>query len=363
VTYNNGSTGTLENGLQAIALSPTSVNGNGLVLRGVQLHYQTPYTEGFNLILQYALTTTDSFEAGYVGSVSRHLEAFAGTNHPSQILPPGTPITPYIAFPDFAADASYDITAGASSYNSLQTKYEHRFSHGLTMLTGFTWARTLTDAGDALSDAGVGGYRAPSIAGIGFDRGLASFNINHSYVASGTYQLPVGRGKAFLGDLHGPSQLVLGGWATNGILTLNSGPPQVIGCQITTAADLGCYADTVPGVSHYRSGGPAHYYNPAGFTDPPVATAIGQSSLAPLGGSNTQVNGPGFRDLDFSIFKEFAVTENTSMQFRAEAFNLTNTPSFNLPSNTNFQDTANFGQSTSTRSNARELQFALKYYW
>ena len=71
----------------------------------------------------------------------------------------------------------------------------------------------------------------------------------------------------------------------------------------------------------------------------------------------------GFRDLDFSIFKEFGLTETTRLQFRAEAFNLTNTPSFNLPTNTNFQDTANFGQATSTRSYAREIQFALKYYW
>jgi len=94
-----------------------------------------------------------------------------------------------------------------------------------------------------------------------------------------------------------------------------------------------------------------------------VATAIVQSSLAPLGGSNTQVSGPGFKDLDFSIFKEVEVTETTRVQFRAEAFNVTNTPSFNLPSNTDFLDTANFGQSTSTRSNSREIQFALKYYW
>jgi hypothetical protein len=94
-----------------------------------------------------------------------------------------------------------------------------------------------------------------------------------------------------------------------------------------------------------------------------VATAIGQSSLAPLGGSNTQVNGPGFRAFDFSVFKEFGVTETTRIQFRAEAFNFTNTPSFNLPTNLNFQDTANFGQSTATRSSAREIQFALKYYW
>ena len=173
-----------------------------------------------------------------------------------------------------------------------------------------------------------------------------------------------------MGDLHGPAQLLLGGWLANGILTLNSGPPQYIPCQITTTASASaCYAVVIPGVSKYRSGGPAHYYNPAAFTDPPVATTIGNSNLAPLGGSNTQVNGPGYRDFDFSIFKEFGITETTRLQFRAEAFNLTNTPSFNLPTNNNYQDTANFGQSTTTRNsglntgNQRQIQFALKYYW
>ncbi len=362
--FPNGTYGTLENGLQGISLTPANVSGNGLQFRGVQLHYQTPYTEGFNLMLQYSLTVQDSIQAGYVGSVGRHFEAFSGTNNPSEILPPGTPITPYLAFPDFANGASYDETAGSSNYNSLQTKYEHRFSHGLSLLAGFTWARTLTDAGDLLSNGGVGGYRAPQITGISYDSGLASFNINRSYLTSGTYQLPIGAGKAFLGNLHGPAQMLLGGWITNGILTLNSGPPQYIPCQITTTATTGtCYANVVSGVSKYRSGGPAHYYNPTAFTDPPVATTIGNSNLAPLGGSNTQVNGPGFRDFDFSIFKEFPVTETTRLQFRAESFNLTNTPSFNLPSNQNYQDTLNFGESTTTRSNPREIQFALKYYW
>ncbi len=363
VTYSNGSTGTLENGLTAVQLDPTKVNASQLVLRGVQLHYQTPYTQGFNLMAQYQLTQQDSIEAGYVGSAARHLEAFAGTNLVSQILPPGTATTPYVAFPDFAQGSSYDITSGSSAYNSLQTKYEHRFSKGFQTLAGFTWAKTLSDAFDLLSNGGAGSYRAPAITGIGYDRGLASFDIRRSFVASGTYQLPVGKGKAFLGNLHGPADWALGGWVTNGILTLNSGPPQQIGCQISTTAGQGCYANIVPGVSRYRSGGPAHYYNPAAFTEPPVATAIGQSSLAPLGGQNTQVSGPGFKNLDFSIFKEVQITESQRIQFRAEAFNLTNTPSFNLPSNTDFLDTANFGQSTSTRSNARELQFALKYYW
>ncbi len=363
VIYPDGSTGTLENGLLGINLNPTEVNANQLVLRGVQLHYQTPYTQGYNFLVQYEPTSQDSVQFGYVGSTARHLEAFAGTNLVPEILPPGTPTTPYVAFPDFAQGSSYDITEGASSYNSLQTKYEHRFSHGLQVLAGFTWAKALSDAGDLLSDGGVGGYRAPAVTGIGYDRGLASFDIRDSFVASGTYQLPFGKGQPFLSNVNKPTDFFLGDWSTNFILTLNSGPPQLIGCQISTTAGLGCYADTIPGISRYRSGAPAHYYNPAAFAEPPVATAIGQGSLAPLGGSNTQVSGPGYKDFDFSIFKQFNVTEATYFQFRAESFNLTNSPSFNLPTNTDFLDTANFGQSTSTRSNSREIQFALKYYW
>jgi len=163
--------------------------------------------------------------------------------------------------------------------------------------------------------AAWGGYRAPQITGISYDRGLASFNIVNSFVASGHLSTPdrPGQGR-FWAISTGPLNYCLGGWVTNGILTLNSGPPQYIPCQITTTATTStCYADVVPGVSKYRSGGPAHYYNPAAFTDPPVATTIGTSDLAPLGGSNTQVNGPGFRDLDFSVFKEFGITETNAL--------------------------------------------------
>jgi len=90
-------------------------------------------------MLQYSVTPQDSVQAGYVGSVGRHIEAFAGTNNPSKILPPGTPITPYIAFPDFANGSSYDITAGSSSYNSLQTKYEHRLVTDCICLAVTPW--------------------------------------------------------------------------------------------------------------------------------------------------------------------------------------------------------------------------------
>ena len=78
------------------------------------------------------------------------------------------------------------------------------------------------------------------------------------------------------------------------------------------------------------------------------------------------MTGPPYRRLDFSIFKSFPVTESTRFEFRAESFNLTNTPNFSLPSTLNYLDLVNFGKITSTRdapNDARELQFALKFYW
>jgi hypothetical protein len=108
------------------------------------------------------------------------------------------------------------------------------------------------------------------------------------------------------------------------------------------------------------------FYNPAAFATPPSVAQVGQSTILPLGGGPTPVPGPPIRRLDFSVFKEFPVTERTHFEFRAESFNLTNTPSFALPGNLNYLNTAQFAQITSTRdapNDARELQFALKFYW
>lgn len=365
VTYTNGTTGTLENGLTGIPLDPLNVSYSGLALRGIQLHYQTPYTQGYNITLQYQLTQHDSVEAGYVGSQARHLEASEGQNNVTELLPSGTPLTGatnYIPFPDFGEGMPYFGTIGNSSYNSLQTKWVHQAGHGLDLLLGYTLGRATTDAGDSLSGGGVSGYRAPGIVGVKYDTGLAGFNITNAFVASGTYALPVGRGKDYFNNMNRVADLVLGGWSVNTILTLDSGQPQTIGSQVSTGSGFSAYADVVPGKSKYLHS--IHqYYNPAAFTDPPAVATIGQTSLAPLGGPNTQVNGPGYQDFDFSVFKSFTITEKQHAEFRAEAFNLTNTPSFNLPSNTDYKDNVNFGQISSTRSTARELQFAFKYYW
>jgi hypothetical protein len=370
VVFPNGTVATIANGLSSIPLDPSQVNAAGLNLRGIQLYYKTPYVQSYNLTLQYQLSSHDSFDAAYVASLSRHLETFAGSNLQSVLLPPGTNPQNYVPFQDFARNSSYADTIGTANYHALQTKYERRMAGGLNVLFSYTYSKTRTDAGDLLSGGGVAGFRAPGIPGWGIqkDTGLAPFDIRNAVSASGSYDLPVGKGRRFMSNPNRIAGFLLGNWSTNWILTLDDGQPQTISCTKTTGAGTNCYA-LYTGVDPYSGKhNVQQFYNPAAFADPPVVTQIGQTDFSPLGGGNTQVTGPPIRRLDFSIFKSFLLSETRRFEFRAESFNLTNTPTFAQPltANLNYLDTANFGRISSTRdapNDARELQFALKFYW
>jgi hypothetical protein len=304
---------------------------------------------------------------GYVASLGRHIESFIGTNLQNKILPPGQGLNPqnYVPFPIFARGSSFAATAGNSHYHALQSKYQRRLSKGLDTLVSYTWSKTLTNAGDLLSNGGAGGYRAVGILGIGDEMARASFDLKHALVISGNYDLPFGKGRALFGNINRFGEAIIGGWSTNFIYSYYSGQPQVIGCTIATTEGLGCNSLKVAGVSPYQDVRDAQGYrviwNPAAFTNPPRATAIGQTDLLPLGGGRMQLSGPPQRQIDLSIFKNFNITERYRLEFRSEMFNLTNTASFNIPTS-NFQS-AVFGRLDSQRNNPRQVQFALKLYF
>jgi len=162
----------------------------------------------------------------------------------------------------------------------------------------------------------------------------------------------------------GIQEAMLGGWDINWILALYSGQPQSIGCTIATTSGMGCYPLVVGDI--YANQNIDHFYNAAAFNNPPVATTIGQTDYSPLGGYLTPVTGPSFHKLDFSLFKQFPIKERYRLEFRAESFNLTNTPNFANPGSTNFSDANSFGKIYATRNSpndARQIQFALKFYW
>ncbi len=367
VKYADGNIASLERGLTSVPMDPRLVNGRFLSLRGIEFNYKTPYTQGYNFIVQHEVMKNTSLEVGYVASLGRHIETFMGSNHVMQILTPSSNPQLFIPWPDFARSASYASTNGMSHYHSMQNKFSRRFDNGLNFLMTYTWAKTLTNAGDLLNGGNVGGFRGQMIPGVGIkaDMALASFHINHAYTFNGSYELPFGKGRKLLAGAKGISQALFGGWSANWIGSLYSGQPQTIGCAVGTTAGAGCVAFQVPGEDKYV-GSVDRWYNSAAFRNPPVATQNGQSDYSPLGGQRTQVTGPGYAKLDYSMFKDFQLSERFRMQFRAESFNLTNTPAFANPGFTNFIDTRNFGRVTSTRNtpnDARQIQFALKMYF
>ena len=369
ITYPNGSSGTLENGLLPIPLTPADVTAEGLGLEGIQQGYKTPYSQEYNVSLQYQLTPNQTAQLGFVGNNSLHQETGPGLNENSEILPPGLNPQNYVAFPDFARGGSYITTDGNGYYYAWQATFERRFSEGLNLLANYTYSECRTDQANLLGIGNSPGFRAAYLPNFGIQGdytrcGDESPNIVH---LSGIYQLPVGRGRRFAQSASGVVDQVIGGWSLNAILTLQDGFPFSIGCPIGTTANFGCFALLVPGQNMYA--GPHNvnqWLNPAAFANPPAATTIGQSDYAPLGGAPGQFLSPGYHRLDVSLFKQFRTSEQTRLEFRAEFFNLTNTPQFANPAFTDFTNTSTFGQINSLRDGAndpRQIQFALKFYF
>ncbi|WP_263351806.1 TonB-dependent receptor [Acidicapsa acidisoli] len=394
---------TFESMYSCISFTPAAVDGQGLSLEGLQFNYQTPLTQSANVTAQYSLTHSLSAQVSYVITHGEHLQTGIGSNNVSALWPAGHSTTdPYpnneIPFPDFSQGQSYNATLGTSTYNGLQTKVEEQMSNGLQFLFAYTWAKTLSDAGDLLNGGSAGGYRAPNVVGygIGFDRGLADFDIRQVLHFSGGYQLPFGKDKQFLHNSNGLTNALVGGWSVNWIATLQGGQPMTMGCPSGTTAGTGCDVLNVPGQSqklgiHIVGGQPTWFGNPAAFNQPCQTTGTANNlSFIPgtpagciatqgtqvLGGYNTESTTPGFRRLDFSTFKAFQLTERFSLLFRAEFFNILNHPNFNAPgfggngvvsiaNSTNFTN-SNFGEIGSTRDapfDPRQIQFALKLYY
>ena len=368
ITADN-SIGLLENSFQNLSINPATVNVAGIPLNGFEYHWNTPYTQSQNFMLQYKVGSGSTLSVGYVGSSSRHVPILLSSNPVLTLLPPGTNSTPYVPYPNTAlAGGTYTTTQGSSNYQSLQTNFEKRFTNGLSLLANFTFAKILTNSRDPLEGA-IGGYRAPYLPGfgIGQDYALADFDVRRSLHVSGTYELPFGPGRTFASQSHGLLAQVIGGWNVNWILTIQDGQPFTVGCPNATSTGFGCNALRITGQDPYAgSHDVSHFVNAGAFANPSAVTRIGQSDVGPLGGSATQVTGPPFRRFDFSLFKQFKTSETTYLEFRVESFNLTNTPNFANPSSLNFLDTTSFGRITSTRDNPndpRQVQFGLKFYW
>ncbi|MCU1263367.1 MAG: TonB-dependent receptor, partial [Bryobacterales bacterium] len=170
-----------------------------------------------------------------------------------------------------------------------------------------------------------------------------------------TYELPFGKGKAYGASMNRAMDMVLGNWQTNGILTLHTGAPYTLRSNACQGVWNACRPDVVsgkdPNAAPANGRNPDHWFDISGVTTP-----------APLTGGNIGLqsnNAPATRTLDFSLFKDFRITERFKAQFRAESFNIANTAQYSAPDN-NLQD-ANFGKVTGTAPGSeRHIQFSLR---
>ena len=310
-------------------------------LRSIDLDTVIPYTQQWNATVQHQVGEM-SFTIAYVGSKGTKLQGQTDINQPV----PGTgPVAPRRDFPAFGAirqiQSRYD-----SNYHSLQISAERRFRSGLGYLVSYTWGKAI---GNVDSQFGT----PTDIRNIRRDRGPTGFSAPRRLVTSFMYDLPF---KANGGLNH-----VVGGWQINGILTMYDGFPM----RVTSPNTLNCCASYPDRIADGRL--PRSQQTLRRFFDVDAFARPGPQMFGNAG--RNILFGPGTKNLDFSIFKEFFFSENQQrrLQFRAEFFNLTNTPHFNNPT-TNI-GSANAGRVRSAASTItlqripRHIQFGLKLYF
>jgi hypothetical protein len=370
--FANRQQATLENGLLAASPDPNSPNfvANGLGLTAFQTPGRDSYTQQWNLSFQYELSQNQSLTLGYVGNGSRHALNSDNRNVVTEILPPGTDPLQHVPFRDFMRGSTYLASNGDAYYHGFEAAYERRFSNGINLLANYTRSECRRDYSNSLGiGEGFDNRGASLLPGFGLkkDYRYCGNDVPNLFHTSGIFQLPVGRGRRFGAGMAKVLDEIVGGWSTQWIFTLQDGFAFTIGCPTTTVAGLGCDANVVKGQNPYKHSGPhgiTQFLNPAAFANPPVATQIGQTDYSPLGGPPTQARGPGFSDLDFSVFKQFRTTEKTHVEFRGEFFNLVNHQNFsNSFASLDFTDKANFGRINGTRGTARQVQLGLKFYF
>jgi hypothetical protein len=262
---------------------------------------------------------------------------------------------------------------GTSSYNSMQLKLQKRFSNGLALLTHYTWSKALDTGGVGSGIAFADSTPVQNIYNLADERSLSDQDVPHRFVFTATYELPIGRGKTIAGDLPRALDFLIGGWQINGVYTRQSGTPlSIIGTNRLGIGNARMRASIHPGMDPHldrptardniRNGGV--WFNTFAFFNPdPRQPSTGpditnQYVLGSVSRTLGSVRRDGYRNLDFSLFKSFHVTEQVWFQFRLESFNVLNTVVFGTPE-TNV-DSTQFGKITTQSNTPRKVQVALR---
>lgn len=346
-------------------------------------HHPLGYVQSFSLDFQYELARGMVLEFGYTGTQSRKLLFGTGQQanqlHP-QLLSMGSQLDQPVPNPFFGVLAtgvlagrtvpqhrllrphphfvgvnlSGDTPGASASFNALVVRYHYQVSDSLNLLSTYQWSKAIDNASEwqgwEVSDTLRNFYDLRQ------DRSISAHDIPQSFVNALVYELPVGKGRKYLADLPAAANAVLGGWQVSTIVRLSHGLP----LGFTAPNALGAYGFQVqrPNVADLKAASvdkptPDRWFNTAAFTAPPAYTM----GNAPRWIPNIRF-GP-TKHADLAILKNFRWGERIKAQFRAEMFNMTNTPQFGRASTT--LGNPDFGRvSGTTNVGPRNVQLGLR---
>jgi hypothetical protein len=370
---------TIGNGFATIVANGFASDVEDLTLRGSDPTAKTPYTVSWNLTVERGISNDLVATVGYVGNTSRHLQVFPDPNNALALQNPGNSAQNTRPLPDFGG-SSYTAYAGMSDYNGLQTKLEKRLSHGNSLLATYTWSHALDDAPTPLGVTGDLGYRQSNLVPIRDDYSNTGYDTRQRFTLNAFYDVPFGVGRQFLNH-PGALDYVIGGWSANGTFVAQTGNWFSVTPTGITSVSGNSNVGAIKVGDPFASGGTfkspnaalaqsiscptktrnrTYWFNPCSFENPwnsddfanepdhylstgpsdpfvPQATPDYVTSTAEainyLGGMRNTVPGPGYERVNMSIFKDFKTFREQSLQFRADIFNLFNTPSLADPSN------------------------------
>jgi len=384
------------------ASSPAGLASNLGTTLNTMLHSQrTPLTYNFNFGMEYQLPHQFVLSAGYVGSRGLFLPlgtadlneldlATIGTyqasllnstvanqwaaiqpgtnaNYGSSTVPLWVSLQRYPQFGSGTYGAGNGVVVhgypgGDSEYSSLQTKLQKRLTRGFTALATFTWAKLMTDDGNPpLGFVGSHGGSSQDWRNLSLEHAISPQDVKYQFTGQVSYDLPVGRGRAY--DLGGVGDAVLGGWTANAIGYFSTGVPiasPTVGAGVSyfnQRPNLIC--DPSKGAPHTA----ATWFNYSCFAIPSSSFVAGNAPAY-----LDHVRTMGAKDVDISLYKYFSLGKERQLRFDVSSYNIANRKQLgqpNVPSITAVEtqpsEAAVFGQITSTVNSPRQFQFGSRF--
>jgi hypothetical protein len=330
-----------------LLLNVAYVGSHGLKLADFNGHN---YDELPNQYLALGDSLFQSLPNPFFGVVPNNTSLGASdTTTRRQLLRPYPQYDTVNAFPEYQA---------SSLYHAFQMKVEKRTSHGLSLLTAYTFSKSIdtNSSTNMLYGSGTEGYQDPYH--LNLERSVSAFDRTHVLNITFVYELPFGPGKALGSNTtNRVARQLIRGWMVGSILSFATGFPLGVGCGIcswpATRPDL--IGDPSQGATGPAESRMNRYFNVDAFAVPQPYRYGNAPRFLP------HTRGPGQANTDLSIMKDTPFAERYKVQFRAEFFNLANRPEFGFPDLSS--GSPSFGQINSQVNDPRRIQFGLRLAW